>query len=323
MTRTRTVGKACLGATAIVIVGCFLLVALSERRLPGYSPARLSLVSSFGLGFSYDYSNPGAWVAAISEQAGLLTVYDAGSHQMRSYDLDGRMCGSFGSEGMLPGEFMSPAGVDMDCDGNIYVADRRIPVIRCYARTGDFLRQYPEAQGVWGWSSVCSRGAGVVVASPEPGSALIRRKGLYELGENIAREVTTDCFGPVAVDSRDHVYVLNLLSRKRRGFETHQTIMGIAASGRRVFSARHRDSMLKTSLRYWPQASCLVLTNSGSRRVEAYRTDGTPLGNLLEIPESEPPPIAALPAGLRLYVVHIDGNVRVYRASMMDEGCRM
>ncbi len=81
--------------------------------------------------------------------------------------------------------------------------------------------------------------------------------------------------------------------------------------------------MLKTSLRYWPQASCLVLTNSGSRRVEAYRTDGTPLGNLLEIPESEPPPIAALPAGLRLYVVHIDGNVRVYRASMMDEGCRM
>lgn len=312
-----------LSTVAIVITGCFLLAAHRERRLPVGSPVSLSIVGNIDLGFSYDYSNPGAWVAAVSGQAGMLTAYDASSHQMRVYDLDGRARGTFGSEGMLPGEFMSPAGIDMDCNGNIYVADRRVPAIRCYTPTGGFLRQYPESQGVWGWSSVCSRGADSVVASPDPGSAFLRGKGLHELGHNTAREVNANCFGPVAADSDGHVYVLNLFSKTTRGFQAHQTIMGISMGGRKVFSVRHRDSKLKTSLRYWPQVNCLVLTNAGNRRVEAYSTGGRPLGNLLEIPDHEPPPIAALPAGLCLYVVHIDGNVQVYRVSSLDEGVQV
>lgn len=76
--------------------------------------------------------------------------------------------------------------------------------------------------------------------------------------------------------------------------------------------------MIKPDMQYWQEAGVLVVANAGNRQIEAYSPEGKPYSHLLQVPESERPPIAALPVGDRLLVVHHDGLVRIYQATFPE-----
>jgi len=87
-----------------------------------FSPSGASL-GTWGTGAgSY---NPGGLCVAPpgTPFAGNLYVSDMQNNQMMEFNSAGDFIGSWGSYGSVPGEFITPSGVALDSQGNIYVAD--------------------------------------------------------------------------------------------------------------------------------------------------------------------------------------------------------
>lgn len=61
---------------------------------------------------------------------------------MNVYDEHGNLTGSFGSFGSGPGQFNTPTGVAVGCDGAVYVADLYNYRIQKFSADGTFLTQW-------------------------------------------------------------------------------------------------------------------------------------------------------------------------------------
>ncbi|GAB4444246.1 MAG: hypothetical protein Kow00120_13880 [Anaerolineae bacterium] len=68
----------------------------------------------------------------VAVQGEEVFVVDTGNKRVRVYDLEGNFLRDIGSGGLGPGELNEPVGLDLDADGNLYVADtwnRRVQVL--------------------------------------------------------------------------------------------------------------------------------------------------------------------------------------------------
>lgn len=303
---------------AIVILACvgvglwYLQTAVAASR-----PVQVALSAAGGyqIGFGFDPTQTVSWTAAASAGADLFVTYDKSTHKIHTFSLKGEPIASFGGQGMMPGAFMEPAGLAIDAGGNILVADASIPVIRRYDRQGTFVDQLPEVPGIKGWSRVAVAPDGSILACPDVHAALLDREGVRRFNASgEISEVCTNCMGPLAADKENNVYMINMFSRDKE-VPTH-VLQGYGPGNRLILDRQHPDVKYKPAIHYWPEANMLVVTNAGERRVEAYGVNGRPLEPLVTVPPNDKPPIAALPAGNMLLVLHHDGEVRLYTADL-------
>ena len=73
---------------------------------------------------------------------GRVFVTDTGNKRVTVFDQDGNYLGQWGSEGILPGYFSEPVGIDQ-FDGNLYVADTWNQRIQVFDSDFVFLREWP------------------------------------------------------------------------------------------------------------------------------------------------------------------------------------
>ena len=67
---------------------------------------------------------------------------DCSNNQIQFFDSQGNFLRKWGSEGSEDGQFDKPAGVALDGDGNVYVADWNNHRIQVFNSEGNFLRKW-------------------------------------------------------------------------------------------------------------------------------------------------------------------------------------
>ena len=67
---------------------------------------------------------------------------DGNNHRVQKFTPDGQFLMKIGGFGTGDGEFDSPWGIDIDRDGNIYIADWRNDRIQKFAPDGRFLMKF-------------------------------------------------------------------------------------------------------------------------------------------------------------------------------------
>ncbi len=70
---------------------------------------------------------------------GNLFVSDLGAFRVQEYDREGRYVRSFGSQGLAPGLFARPKGIDLDENGLLYVVDAATEVVQIFDPQGQLL----------------------------------------------------------------------------------------------------------------------------------------------------------------------------------------
>ena len=111
--------------------------------------------------------------AAFGPQ-GRIYVTDTNNNRVAVFDRNGRFLFEFGGFGIakpLPGYettwedglFNYPLGIDVDDEGNVYVADFRNDQIQVYDADGEFVRRFPDPLTVVGRGSSGQDGTGIAV----------------------------------------------------------------------------------------------------------------------------------------------------------------
>ena len=80
------------------------------------------------------------------DAAGNIYVADGlGNARIAKFDKNGKFIKSWGSKGLMPGQFNEPHGIALDAQGNVYVADRANRRIQVFDGDGNFKRQFLNA----------------------------------------------------------------------------------------------------------------------------------------------------------------------------------
>ncbi|MEW6229853.1 MAG: hypothetical protein AB1700_17465 [Bacillota bacterium] len=296
------------------------VVSWTLAKVLRFEAGSLSLTAKaeFNLGFGFDPRDPACWVAAGNETARLLVAYDSQQHQLRFYSLEdpiGTQVSAFGGAGMVPGQFMRPVGLAMDDEGNVWVADEQVPILRKYTPHGELLEESETVANIKGWQDVAILPDGRVVSTAAIWSDL-SGPGLFVLGaERLPARLRADCLGPVASDEDGNIYVLDHVFRSGRA--PKQYLLGLDTEGRTRFERRFNDSWLRPDIVYWPSQELLLIVNSGSSIIEATSLDGQTAEVILNLEAEASPPMAVVPMGDELLVIFCDGKALVYE---LEEG---
>ena len=77
----------------------------------------------------------------IVDNEGSVLILDAGNHQVKKFDRDGKYLGSFGKKGIGPGEFVGATQMDIFTNGDIIINDLSVRVVNIFDRNGHFVRR--------------------------------------------------------------------------------------------------------------------------------------------------------------------------------------
>ncbi len=113
-------------------------------------------------------------MAAAYGPQGRIYVSDTNHNRVTVFDRNGRYLFEFGGFGIAkplpgyevtwePGLFNYPVGIDVDDDGDVYVADFRNDSIQVYDADGAFIRRFPEPTEVVGRGASGQDGLGIAV----------------------------------------------------------------------------------------------------------------------------------------------------------------
>jgi len=81
------------------------------------------------------------------DREGNLFVSDLGAFRVQKYDREGRYVRSFGSQGLAPGLFARPKGIDVDENGLLYVVDAATEVVQIFDPEGRLLLFFGQPGG--------------------------------------------------------------------------------------------------------------------------------------------------------------------------------
>ena len=74
--------------------------------------------------------------------SGRVFITDTGNKRILAFDQDGNVLGQWGSDGLAPGSFSEPVGIDVDADGFIYVADTWNQRVQVFDQDHVFVREW-------------------------------------------------------------------------------------------------------------------------------------------------------------------------------------
>lgn len=110
-----------------------LLGSIGERHCPGRPFAHPSAV-------------------ALGPDGTIYVADGYGASRIHRFTADGTPLGSWGSPGKGPGEFSTPHGLWILCDGRVLVADRENDRVQCFSASGDWLStwtDFPRPMDIW------------------------------------------------------------------------------------------------------------------------------------------------------------------------------
>ncbi|MBE0416951.1 MAG: hypothetical protein IBX63_04225 [Coriobacteriia bacterium] len=167
------------------------LIALVSYLSPGGAVVRGGKVAS-GLRPLLTVTGPGRGhypvfvrpMSAAFGPDGRIHVLDTGNDRVVVLDRDGRYELEFGGFGAVKplagfepswseGRMNHPLGIDVDEDGNIYVADLRNDQIQVFNQEGIFLRRFPDPVEVVGEGASGQGGTGIAVADVAVAGGLV------------------------------------------------------------------------------------------------------------------------------------------------------
>jgi DNA-binding beta-propeller fold protein YncE len=71
-----------------------------------------------------------------------LSIVDSGNNRIQKFTKDGQFLAKWGSAGSGDGEFNMPWGIDLDAQGDVYIADWRNDRIQKFSPDGQFLMAF-------------------------------------------------------------------------------------------------------------------------------------------------------------------------------------
>ncbi|MBN1659398.1 MAG: TIGR03663 family protein [Anaerolineae bacterium] len=104
--------------------------------------AFLNAWGTFGETTTDPYLFYGPRDVAVDDDLGRVYVTDTGNERVVVFDLDGNHIASWGGEGIGPGSFAEPVGIDVDLDGNVYLVDTWNQRVQVFDSEGTYLREW-------------------------------------------------------------------------------------------------------------------------------------------------------------------------------------
>ena len=77
----------------------------------------------------------------VVDEEGSVFILDAGNHEIKKYDREGKYLSSFGKKGIGPGELIGPTHMAIFPNGDIVINDRAKRVVNIFDRNGHFIRR--------------------------------------------------------------------------------------------------------------------------------------------------------------------------------------
>jgi uncharacterized protein (TIGR03663 family) len=154
-------------------------------------------------------------------------VTDTGNERVMVFAADGQYLTQWGVEGIIPGAFAEPVGLDLDAGGNVYVADTWNRRVQVFDLAHTFLREWP----VEGWygESVANKpylavdpSGRVYVTDPEGARVVVfSRTGelLATFGHYGLEEGSFQTPTGIAIDAEGHIYVTDADGQRVLRFE--------------------------------------------------------------------------------------------------------
>ncbi len=123
---------------------------------------------------------------------GRIYVTDAGNNRVAVFSRRGRFLFEFGEFGVAkplpggtaswePGRLNYPTGIDVDEDGDVYVADFRNDQIQVFDSEGRFLRRFPDPHLPVGQGSAGQDGTGIAVTDVSVRGDLVYATDTYQV----------------------------------------------------------------------------------------------------------------------------------------------
>lgn len=131
-------------------------------------------------------------LAAAFAPDGRIYVADSGNNRVVVFDEEGRYVSQFGGLGVgkpaaggvrswEPGTMNFPIGIDVDENGDVYVADFRNDTIQVFDSEGRWLRRFPSPESVTGRGGSGQGGAGIAVTDVEVTSDRVYATDSYQV----------------------------------------------------------------------------------------------------------------------------------------------
>lgn len=216
---------------------------------------------------------------AVDSSAQHVIVSDTMNHRIVVFDTSGQMLTAFGHYGQAPGEFEMPAGIDIDAQGNIYVADFRNRRIQKFTAEGEFLWTTEPGPDLTQFSDVAVLDNGDVIAILEARLPEGRAR-LYRFGPDgrSLGEMASRILGYLAAES-GLLYSNNVFYSGR--VKAHY-LECYDQDGRLIWRRQYDLGHVKGDLSFDPNGN-LVVVHTGLARVTRYRPSGDEIEVLIEL----------------------------------------
>jgi peptidylamidoglycolate lyase len=180
-----------------------LLMKLGEAKIPGNDSIHFNLPTD----------------VAIAGDGSFYVSDGYGNSRVVKFSKEGKYVFEWGKKGDKPGEFNTPHMIDLDSNGNVYVADRENSRIQKFSADGDFLKEWRSTEAIQLYSLTIDKSTNRLFAvdlltvndTLIKGSDIIQFDSTMTILSRIGRSTTNS--GPlldlhdIAVDDDESIYV--------------------------------------------------------------------------------------------------------------------
>jgi len=176
---------------------------------------------------------------AIDRQRGRIYLSDTShtkstDHNVKEFDLQGRLIKTIGRKGEAPGEFLFPTYLTVDAQGNLYVTDTLNSRVQMFDPDGKYLKSFGKRGSAWGMFdkpkgvALDSFGNVYVVDSGWSNVQIFNDKGQVLLFFGGRGPIPGMLKNPtaIAIDKNNRIYVADYLNHR---LEVYQLVNTTAA----------------------------------------------------------------------------------------------
>ena len=166
---------------------------------------------------------------AVAKDGSFYVSDGYGNSRVVKFSREGKYLFAWGVEGTNAGEFRIPHAVDLDADGNVYVADRENNRIQKFDATGRFIRAWKNPSGTKLYTLALDKGDNHVIGADAwienrlpKGADLIELDTLFREVRRFGRSGSfsgpASVYHDMALDRAGNIYVANILANRPQKF---------------------------------------------------------------------------------------------------------